>query len=154
MDQPITQKQEVTTVSTEKPQEVIKTTTKVVTPPVATEHPQKVFEKKKAIFRMYQVIWYILAIIEVLLGFRMTLRALGADPTSGFASLIYALSNPLSLPFSGILPITLSGRSVFEWSTLIAAVVYFLIAYGIIHLLQFVKPVTPIEVAEKVDSTA
>ena len=146
-----TETKEVTTVSKETPEQVVKTTTKVVPPPVKTEHPQRVFEKKKAIFRTYQIVWYILGVIEVLLGFRMALKALGANPLSGFVNLIYTLSDPLALPFSGILPTTISGATVFEWSTIVAAIVYALVAYGLVHLLQMVKPVTLHEVSEAVD---
>ncbi len=144
--------QEITTVEKSQPRQVVKTTTKV-TPEVQVEHPQKVFEKKKAIFRTYQVIWYIFGIIEVLLGFRMTLKALGAAPASGFTSLVYALSDPLAVPFQGILRTTFAPQgSVFEWSTLIAAIVYLLIAWGLVELLQFAKPVTPQEVEQEVDN--
>lgn len=142
---------ETTTVS--NPQQVIKTTT-VTPPPVRTEHPQKIFNKKKTIFRTYQIIWYILAVIEILLGFRITLKALGANPTSGFTSFVYTISDLFALPFSGILPKSISGASVIEWSTLVAAIVYLLIAYGIVHLMQIVKPVTQKEVEQSVDNTA
>lgn len=148
-----TQKQEVTTVSTNAPEQVVTRTTTVQPPRIRTEHPQKVFEKKKAIFRSHQIIWYILAIIEVLLGFRMVLQVLGANPTSGFTNLVYALSGPFALPFRGILPLNASGGSIFEWSTIIAAIVYLVVAYGIIYLLQILKPVTPGEVEQSVDNT-
>lgn len=144
--------EEVTTVSTAVPQQVVKTTTKVTPPPVKTEAPQQVYEKKKTIFRTYQIIWYVLAVIELALGFRMALKALGANPTSGFTNLVYALSNPLVLPFRGILPVSASGSTTFEWSTIIAALVYLLIAYGLVHLMQMIKPVTPTEVEQKVDN--
>ncbi len=148
-----TQTQEVTTVSTNVPEQVVKTTTKVSPPLVKMEHPQRVYEKKKVIFRTYQIIWYILAIIEVLLGFRMTLKALGANPLSGFTSLIYAVTDPLALPFQGIFRMTITDTSVLEWSTLIAAFVYALIAYGLVYLMQLMKPVTPNEVENTVDNT-
>ena len=119
---------------------------------VKTEHPQRVFEKKKAIFRTYQVIWYILAVIEVLLAFRVALKVFGANPFSGFTSLVYTLSDPLAFPFSGILQTSISGNSIFEWSTIIAAIVYALVAYGLVYLLQIMKPVTPTEVTQNVDN--
>lgn len=148
-----TETQEVTTVSSSTPEQVVKTTTKVVPPPIKTEHPQRVFEKKRTIFRTYQIIWYVLGVVEVLLGFRMTLKALGANPISGFANLIYAVSDPLILPFSGIIRTPASETSsVFEWSTIIAAIVYALIAYGIIYFIQMMKPVTPDEVEQNVDN--
>lgn len=142
--------QEVTTVSTAEPQQVVKTTTKVVPPTVVTEHPQKVFEKKKTIFRTYQIIWYIVGVVEVLLGFRMALKALGAFPSSFFTSMIYTLSDPLVLPFTGILPASGTVNATFEWSTIIAAVVYLILAFGIMELMQLLKPVTPDEVEHTV----
>jgi hypothetical protein len=119
--------------------------------PVGTEHPQKVYAKKKTIFRIYQVIWYVLGVIETLLVFRIVLKALGANPTSGFANLIYSLSNPLALPFRGIFPTPVVEGSVFEWSTLIAGIVYLVLAYGLVYLFQIVKPTTPLEVEQKVN---
>jgi hypothetical protein len=146
-----TETQEVTTVSKTTPTQVVKTT-KVI-PPVQTEHTQRVLKKKKTIFRTYQVIWYILGLIEVLLAFRMTLKALGANPTSGFTNLIYALSDPLALPFSGIFGVTATQQgNFFEWSTLIAALVYALIAYGLVELMQLIKPVSKEEVEQTVDT--
>lgn len=116
------------------------------------EHPQKTYTKKKAIFRAYQVIWYILGVIEVLLVFRIVLKALGANPGSGFANLIYTLSNPLALPFRGIFQTQVVEGSVFEWSTIIAGFVYAIIAYGLVQLFQLVKPTNPQEVEQKVNS--
>lgn len=145
------EKQEVTTIETASPAQVVKTTT-TVPPVIKTEHPQQVFQKKKAIFRTHQIIWYLLAVIEVLLGFRMSLKALGADPTSGFTNAVYAFSNLFALPFRNILPASVSGNSVIEWSTIIAGIVYLVIAYGIIHLILMLKPVTPQEVSQNVDS--
>lgn len=142
--------QEVTTVEKSQPQQVVRTTKKV-TPQVQTEHPQKVFEKKKTIFRFYQVIWYVLTFIEIMLAFRITFKAIGANPFSGFVSLINAITDPLVIPFAGILGTSASGSSVIEWSTIVAAIVYFLLALGLVSLMQFAKPVTPEEVEHEVD---
>lgn len=129
------------------------TTTRTENVAVNTEPPQKSFERKKVIFRTHQVIWYILGFVEILLGFRMALKALGANPESGFTSFIYALSNPLAIPFQGILNTSVSADSVFEWSTLVAALVYALIAYGIVYSIQLIKPVSPKEINQTVDNT-
>lgn len=124
----------------------------VVRPTVVTEHPQHVYESKKTIFRAYQVIWYILAVIEVLLAFRMFFRAIGANPYSGFVLLIYGITGLLTAPFMNIVPAYGAGNSVFEWSTVIAAAVYLLVAWGIVYLFQLVKPVDPEEVEAIVDN--
>ncbi|MEX1112591.1 MAG: YggT family protein [Candidatus Andersenbacteria bacterium] len=120
--------------------------------PVAPQSPQQVYRQKRAIFRAYQVIWYILGVLEVLLAFRFLLRLFGANPASGFVSFIYGVSAPFIAPFRAIFPTPAFDQSVLEWSTLIAMVVYAVVAYGIIHLLQIGKPVGPEEVEETVDS--
>ena len=146
-----TEVQETTTVSAPTSQQVVRNT-KVVTPAVATGSPQKTYDTKKAIFRSYQIIWYILGVIEIVLAFRVILKLLGANTFSGFTSFIYAISGPFALPFAGILGTTVSSYYVFEWSTLIAMAVYAVIAYGIVALFQLVKPTNPQEVAKAVDS--
>jgi len=115
-------------------------------PQARGEAPQKVYETKKTIFRFDQIIWYILGFVEVLLVFRIILKALGADPTAGFTSLIYSITIPLAAPFRGILGLSISGNSVFEWSTIIAAVVYLCIAWGLVYLLDLIYPITPNDV--------
>lgn len=129
----------------------VSTQTTVSEPVFVEQHPQKAYAKKKAIFRIYQIIWYIYGIILTLLAFRVVFKALGANPNSGFVSLIYALSDPLALPFAGIFRTTVAQGSVFEWSTLIAALVYLLLAYGLVKLLQLIKPASPQEVEQIVN---
>src|SRR5689334_17719584 len=109
--------QETTTVD-DKPQTVRKTRTVVQEPAIKTDTPQKTYETKKVIFRAYQVIWYILGVIEVLLAFRVILKLLAANPGSAFTSFIYTVSDPFALPFAGIFGIARAGGSLLEWSTL------------------------------------
>ena len=143
--------QEVTTVSTPTSQQVVRQT-RVVKPAIVTESPQQAYDTKKVIFRTYQVAWYILGVIEVLLAFRMLLKLLGANPFSGFTNFIYSISNVFALPFAGILGTSAGSGMVFEWSTLIAMAVYAIITYGIVMLFQLVKPTNPEEVNQSVDN--
>lgn len=131
------------------PHHTIKTHRVFREPVVETEPPQQMFEKKKHIFLADQIIWYVLGIIEVLLAFRFVFKFIGANPFSGFVNLVYSLSDPLAIPFSGIIRATVSGFSVFEWSTIIAAIVYWIIAWGLVALFQLMNPATP----EKVEKT-
>lgn len=149
MDQEII-KEEVITTEVNPVQQTV-STTKVIPPPVKTEHPQKVFDKKKKIFRFSQVIWYILVFIEILLIFRAIFKAIGANPLSGFVNLIYSITNVMVMPFQGIVTSMVNGNSILEWASVIAGVVFALIAWGIVYLLKFVKPVTPGEVEQAVD---
>lgn len=136
----------------EETRRVTEVRTEQVEPRVIVEHPAKQYKTKKVIFRTYQVIWYVLGVIETLLIFRLILKALGANPNSGFTNLVYALSNPLALPFRGIFPTPVVEGSVFEWSTIVAGIVYLIVAYGLVKLFQLVKPTNPVEVEEKVNN--
>ncbi|MDO8498128.1 MAG: YggT family protein [bacterium] len=134
--------QEVTTINNRSPQQVVTKTTRQVEPKIKEEAPQKVYDKKKTIFRLNQIIWYILGFIEVLLVFRVVLKMLGANSSVGFTSFIYALTAPLAGPFSGILGISVTGSSMIEWSTIVAAVVYLCVAWGLVYLLDIIYPIT------------
>lgn len=154
MDNSGTQTEETITSSTLSPVEVVQKTTSVTPPAGSPELPHKVFEKKKNIFRIHQIIWYLLAVIEILLGFRVALKALGANPDSGFATFINALSGPFVAPFNGLFPVSATRPGVvFEWSTIIAAAVYALVAFGIVQLIHMAKPVSKQEVEQAVDET-
>ena len=142
--------EETTTVSqTTTPAKVTKTT-KVVDPQIKEEHPQIKYETKKVIFRFYQIVWYFLGVIETLLVFRILLKAMGANPVSGFVNFIYVTSYPFARPFLGMFRTVIEGETVFELSTFIGGFVYLVIAYALVSLIQFIKPTTPTEVEENV----
>ena len=139
----MTTQEEVTIVENQTPIKVVKKTIKQTEPKVVGEAPQKVYEKKKTILRSNQIIWYILGFIEVLLTFRLFLKMLGANQYTGFTSLIYSITAPLALPFSGVVGISATGSSVLEWSTIIAGIVYLCVAWGLVYLLEIIYTITP-----------
>jgi len=132
--------------------DTVTTTRRVAPAAVPDQHPQTAYHQKKAIFKTYQVIWYVVGLIEFILIFRFLFRLLGANPASGFVNLIYGLSAPLIAPFVGIFRTAAGGANALEWSTLIAMAIYAILAYGLEQLLQLVKPTTPEEVEQAVDS--
>ena len=121
-------------------------------PAVDVGSPQKAYGTKKAIFRLYQMIWYILGVAEVLLASRILLKLIGANLNSGFTSFIYSASAPLASPFRGVLDETTSQESVIEWSTIIAMAVYAVVAFGLVKLFQLIKPTTEKEVNQSVNN--
>lgn len=121
-------------------------------PAVDVGSPQKAYGTKKAIFRLYQVIWYILGVVEALLLARIILKLIGANLNSGFTSFIYSASAPFASPFRGVLGASTSSTNVIEWSTIIAMAVYAVIAFGLVKLFQLIKPTTEKEVDQSVNS--
>jgi hypothetical protein len=85
------------------------------------------------------IIWYLLGLIEVLIALRFVLKLLGANSASSFVNFIYNVTGVLTAPFDSIFGVTekTTGQtqSVFEPSILVAAVVYLLVAWGIVKFI-------------------
>ncbi|HBL52927.1 MAG TPA: YggT family protein [Syntrophaceae bacterium] len=105
----------------------------------------------KPLYRGTQVVWYILGIIEVLLAFRFVLRLLAANPSAGFSRFIYTVSYPFAAPFLKVFQVSKVESGIFEWTTLLAMFVFFLIAWGIVKLFFMSKTVSTTEAAAKLD---
>lgn len=81
-----------------------------------------------AIISMWVV--FILLIVEALLVIRMTLKLAGASASSWFTNFIYDITGPLVRPFAGIIEHRTVGEDgVFEPETVIAIVIYALLAW-------------------------
>jgi YggT family protein len=85
--------------------------------------------RRQAASRLVQAIYLIFGIIEALIAIRVVLRALGANPQAGFAQLIYGLTAPLVAPFAGLFGNPQAGGSVLELHSIVALVVYALVAW-------------------------
>lgn len=86
------------------------------------------------------IIYFLFGLLEILLAFRLVLKLTGANPVSGFVSFIYGLTQIFVLPFLGIFRQTttqgLETTAVLEPATLVAAVVYGVLAWGIVMLVR------------------
>lgn len=105
----------------------------------------------KPIFRGTQVVWYLLALLEVLLAFRFILKATAANASAGFANFIYSITWPFTQPFAAVFGKTQVAGSVIEWTTLLAMAVYLIVAWGIIKLFLMSRTVSTPEAAAKLD---
>lgn len=105
----------------------------------------------KPLYRGTQVVWYILGILEAILAFRFILRLLGANPAAGFTNLIYDVSWVFVSPFYNVFRLTRVEGAVFEWTTLLAMLVYLLIAWAIIKLFFMSRTVSTPEAAAEMD---
>ncbi len=107
----------------------------------------------KPIYRGTQVVWYILGIIEALLAFRFILKLLGANPAAGFSRFIYEVTYIFATPFLAVFRNTrIVEGSVFEWTTLLAMLVYWILAIGIIKLFLMGRTVSTPEAAVRLDN--
>ena len=90
---------------------------------------------------MGRLVWFLVAVLEVLLAIRFVLLLAGANEGAGFAQLIYGVTSPFVAPFAGLFGSNLTypgaaGTGVFAPETLVAMVVYALIGFAIVKIAQ------------------
>jgi hypothetical protein len=91
-------------------------------------------------FQTRNAIYYVLGVIEVMLAFRLVFKLLGASTTSPFVNFLYYVTKPFIMAFAGIFE-TLSEKVtatqfVLEPATIIAMIVYAVIARGLVSLVK------------------
>lgn len=106
----------------------------------------------KPLYRGTQIVWYLLGLLEILLAFRFVLKLLGANPVAGFTSFIYGITYIFTAPFLSVFRMTKVSGSIFEWTTLLAMFVYWIIAFGIVKLFLMGKTVSTPEAADKLNA--
>ncbi|OGZ72970.1 MAG: hypothetical protein A2908_00120 [Candidatus Staskawiczbacteria bacterium RIFCSPLOWO2_01_FULL_38_12b] len=106
----------------------------------------------KPLYKGVQIVWYLLGVVEFLLAFRFVLKLLGANPNAGFSSFIYGVTYPIAAPFLSVFNIIQIEGNILEWTTLLAMLVYFFIAWAIVKLFFMSKIVSIPEAAEKLNN--
>jgi hypothetical protein len=90
--------------------------------------------RRTAAYRVVQMVYWVFGLIEGLIAIRFILKALGANPSAGFAQFIYGITAPLVAPFYGLFGNPAAQGSVFELHSIVALIVYALLAWLIAKL--------------------
>ncbi len=89
------------------------------------------------------LVYFLFGALEILLAFRLVLKLTGASISSAFVGLIYGLTGIFILPFEGIFrrgyAQGVETRSILEPSTLVAIIVYAVLAWGIVKLIRILS---------------
>jgi YggT family protein len=95
-------------------------------------------------FRVTQVVWLLVAIIEIFIGLRVLLKLLAANPNNAFASFVYNVAGVFLAPFFGLTGSPAADGVVLEIPSLIAMAVYALIGWAIVRILWLllIRPMT------------
>jgi hypothetical protein len=105
------------------------------------EREQRIFT-----FKVTQLIWLFLGILEALIALRIGLKLIGANPESPIVALIYGLTFLFLFPFEGMVATPSAGSMVLELSSLFAMVIYALIAWAVERIVWvlFYRPRGPV----------
>jgi hypothetical protein len=85
-----------------------------------------------------EVVWLLVGLLEGLLGLRLLLKLIAANPANAFASLVYGVTDFFLAPFFGITGSPSADGVVLEIPTLIAMLVYLLAAWALVKLIWVV----------------
>lgn len=101
-------------------------------------------ENAANVSRVNQVLWLMFGVILSLIAVRVILKLIGANPAAFFAQMIYGVTDVFLWPFAGITTDPAMGAFQFELSSIIAMIVYALVAWGITKLvwILFYRPRT------------
>ena len=95
--------------------------------------------RMSAVDRTCQAVYLVFGVIEALIAIRIILKLLAANPNAGFTSLIYSVTQTFVALFQGVFPVAATHDSVLELSSVLAIIVYALLAYVIVRVLQILS---------------
>ncbi len=115
--------------------------TEVKTVQQEPEREQRIFT-----FKITQLIWLLLGILEAMIALRIGLKLIGANPDSPIVSLIYGFTYLFLFPFEGMTATPAAGGMVLELSSIFAMLIYALIAWAVERILWvlFYRPRGPV----------
>ena len=82
------------------------------------------------------LVYFFFGALEILLAFRLVLKLAGASLFSPFVAMVYGITGLFIMPFDGIFRRGYVQGSILEPSTLVAIIVYAIIAWGIVKLVR------------------
>ena len=105
---------------------------------VSTTHHDPSEKGRNTTFKAKQVIWLLLGFLESVLALRFLFKLIGVNPANPFASILYGFTNLFVAPFANLTGTPAAEGMVFEFTTLIAMLVYALVFYGIERLVYVI----------------
>jgi hypothetical protein len=122
-----------------------------------TRTTQKEPERERRIFtfKATQLVWLLFGVLEALLALRIGLKLIGANAASPVAAFLYGFTDLFLWPFTGLIGTPEAGGLVLELTTVIAMVVYALIAWALERIIWviFYRPRGPVVAVSQTSSS-
>jgi len=107
-------------------------------------------EQRVTTFRVTQILWLLLGLLEAAIALRVIFKLIAVNAANPFAVLLYNVTNLFVAPFASLTGAPAVGGMVFEFSSIIAMVVYFLLAWAVERIVYviFYRPRGPVSVRQ------
>jgi len=107
-------------------------------------------EQRVATLKASQLIWLLLGILEAVIALRVVFKLIGVNAANPFATLLYKVTDFFVAPFASLVGAPAAGGMVLEISSVIAMIVYLLIAWALDRIVYvlFYRPRGPVTVRQ------
>jgi YggT family protein len=95
-------------------------------------------EQRITTFKITQLIWLLLGLLEAAIALRVVFKLIGVNAQNAFATLLYNITNLFVFPFASLVGAPAYDGMVLEISSIIAMIVYFLFAWGVERIVNVV----------------
>lgn len=95
-------------------------------------------QRQVALRKATNLVWWFTGILEGLIGLRVVLRMMAANPGNPFANFVYTVSDVFLWPFQTLVNNPSSEGVVLEVSSIVAMIVYLLLAWVFVELLWLI----------------
>ena len=117
---------------------------------VSTTQHEAGQEQRVTGFRVTQILWLLLGLLEAAIGLRVIFKLVAVNAANPFAALLYNVTDLFLAPFKSLAGAPAFSGMVLEISSIIAMIVYFLIGWGIERIVYviFYRPRGPVSVRQ------
>jgi hypothetical protein len=109
-------------------------------------------EQRLATFKLTQLIWLFISLLMTAIGLRIVFKLIGVNEANQFASLLYRVTDLFVAPFNSLVGAPSAGGMVLEISSIIAMIVYLMIAWALVSIVSvlFYRPRGPVNVRQTI----
>jgi YggT family protein len=100
-------------------------------------------EYRESVYKVSQIIWLLFGGLEALIGIRVILMLIGANPANGFTAFVYQLTQLFLWPFQNLIANPTFQNMTLEVTSIIAMIVYALLGWLIVRMIWVVFYRTP-----------
>lgn len=105
---------------------------------VRTEHREVGQKQRVVTFKATQLIWLLFGLLEAAIGLRVLFKLIAVNPGNPFAAFLYAVTDLFLWPFASLVASPAVDGNVLEISSIIAMIIYALIAWALERLVYVV----------------
>lgn len=92
-------------------------------------------EYRESVYKVSQIIWLLFGGLEALIGIRVILMLIGANPGNWFAAFVYQLTQLFLWPFQNLIANPSFQNMTLEVTSIIAMIVYALLGWLIVRMI-------------------